>query len=159
MYVALTRQEEEAGRSLQLEERLRSHYSVVLEHMEAQLKMVIPREFPVARVPSSHHRVRVLQALRLQDDADKLWLEDVELRNRQQVEALRAFEEKCRRLYDTRLHDYAEKTAQQLAKYEQELLEVRRIGTGDGWWCCSCSLCCPSVRLCVCVRSDLTGPD
>ena len=34
------RQEEEAGRSLQLEERLRSHYSVVLEHMEAQLKMV-----------------------------------------------------------------------------------------------------------------------
>jgi hypothetical protein len=90
-----------------------------------------------------------LQALRLQDDADKLWLDDVELRNRQQVEALRAFEEKCRRLYDTRLHDYAEKTAQQLAKYEQELLEVRGDMIWDGGWgCCSCALCC-AVRLCV----------
>jgi len=95
-------EDEETGRSLQLEERLRSHYSVVLEHMEAQLKM----------------------ALKLQDDADKLWLEDVENRNRHQVETLRAFEDKCRRLYDTRLHEYAEKTAQQLARYEQELLEA-----------------------------------
>ena len=74
-----------------------------------------------------------MQALRLQDDADKLWLEDVELRNRQQVEALRAFEEKCRRLYDTRLHEYAEKTAQQLAKYEQELLEVSECVSVRAW--------------------------
>lgn len=34
-------EEEETGRAMQLEERLRSHYSVVLEHMEAQLKMAL----------------------------------------------------------------------------------------------------------------------
>eukprot|EP01037_Dinobryon_pediforme_P018491 gene18491-18768_t len=93
---------QETGRSIQLEERLRSHYCVVLEHMESQLKM----------------------ALKLQDDADKLWLEDVENRNRQQVDILRSFEEKCRRLYDTRLREYTEKSSEQLAKYEQELLEA-----------------------------------
>jgi hypothetical protein len=48
----------------------------VLEHLEAQLHM----------------------ALQLLDDVDKLWLEDVKSRNRSQLEALRAFEDKCRRL-------------------------------------------------------------
>ena len=68
------RQEEEAGRSLQLEERLRSHYSVVLEHMEAQLKMVggYYKQHDILANSSLHY---LLQALRLQDDADKLWLE------------------------------------------------------------------------------------
>jgi hypothetical protein len=56
-------EEEETSRAKQLEERLRSHYSAVLEHMEAQLQM----------------------ALQLQDDADKQWMEDVEARNKQQV--------------------------------------------------------------------------
>lgn len=95
-------EEEETGRAMQLEERLRSHYSVVLEHMESQLKM----------------------ALQLQDDADKQWLEDVEARNKQQIETLQAFEEKCRRLYDTRLNDFADKTRQQISQYEDHLLEV-----------------------------------
>lgn len=95
-------EEEETGRAMQLEEKLRSHYSVVLEHMEAQLKM----------------------ALKLQDDADKQWLEDVEERNRQQLETLKAFEEKCKRLYDTRLAEYADKTSQQIAQYEEQLLEA-----------------------------------
>lgn len=95
-------EEEEIGRAMQLEERLRSHYSVVLEHMEAQLKM----------------------ALQLQDDADKQWLEDVESRNRQQMETLKGFEEKCRRLYDTRLAEYADKTSQQITEYEEQLLQV-----------------------------------
>jgi hypothetical protein len=95
-------EEEEIGRALQLEERLRSHYSVVLEHMEAQLKM----------------------ALTLQDDADKQWLEDVEGRNKQQLETLRAFEEKCKRLYDTRLTEFADKTSRQMGEYEEQLLQV-----------------------------------
>jgi len=98
-------EEEEIGRALQLEERLRSHYSVVLEHMECQLKM----------------------ALSLQDDADKQWLEDVEYRNHQQLNTLKAFEEKCQRLYDTRLLEYAEKTNQHIAEYEQQLLEVSTV--------------------------------
>ena len=76
--------------------------------------------------------------------------QDVELRNRQQVEALRAFEEKCRRLYDTRLHEYAEKTAQQLAKYEQELLQVpcqTRLSTSPS----------PSLSLSLCVVGGQRG--
>lgn len=95
-------EEEETARAYQLEEKLRSHYSVVLEHMESQLKM----------------------ALKLQDDADKHWLEDIEIRNKHQIETLKAFEEKCRRLYDKRLNDFAEKTNQQIAQYEEQLLEV-----------------------------------
>ena len=54
---------EEASRAKQLEERLRSHYTAVLEHMESQLQM----------------------ALKLQDEADRQWMEDVEARNKQQA--------------------------------------------------------------------------
>jgi hypothetical protein len=95
-------EEEEASRAKQLEERLRNHYSAVLEHMESQLQM----------------------ALKLQDEADKQWMEDVEARNKQQVITLRSFEEKCRRLYETRLSEYVEKTDQQLTEYEEQLLQV-----------------------------------
>jgi len=35
-----------------------------------------------------------------------------------------AFEDKCKRLYDVRLTEYAEKTGQQIAQYEEQLLEV-----------------------------------
>lgn len=56
-------EEEETIRAKQLEERLRNHYSAVLEHMESQLQM----------------------ALKLQDEADRQWMEDVEARNKQQV--------------------------------------------------------------------------
>ena len=37
---------------------------------------------------------------------------------------MRAFEEKCRRLYETRLTDYIERTDQQLSEYESQLLQV-----------------------------------
>lgn len=47
----------------------------------------------------------------------------MEARNSQQVEVLRAFEEKCRRLYDTRLQDYIAKTDEQMSSYEDKLLE------------------------------------
>jgi hypothetical protein len=107
-------EEEETSRAKQLEERLRNHYSAVLEHMESQLQM----------------------ALKLQDEADRQWMEDVEARNKQQVRAdllslilaqvttMRSFEEKCRRLYDTRLSEYVERTDQQLSEYEEQLLQV-----------------------------------
>jgi hypothetical protein len=42
-----------------------------------------------------------------------------------QVATLRAFEDKCKRLYDVRLTEYAEKTAQQMGQYEEQLLQVR----------------------------------
>jgi hypothetical protein len=38
---------------MQLEERLRAHYSVVLEHMEAQLKMAL-------RLQVTQRRLRIL---------------------------------------------------------------------------------------------------
>lgn len=95
-------EEEEAVRSRQLEERLRHHYSAVLEHMEAQLQT----------------------SLKLQDDVDKQWLADVEARNKQQVATMRAFEDKCRRLYDTRLTEYISHTDKQLSEYEEQLLQV-----------------------------------
>ena len=37
---------------MQLEERLRAHYSVVLEHMEAQLKMAL--RLQVLNISNSH---------------------------------------------------------------------------------------------------------
>lgn len=95
-------EEEETNRAKQLEERLRSHYSAVLEHMEAQLQM----------------------ALQLQDEADKQWMEDVEARNKQQVTTIKAFEDKCRRLYDTRLTEYMQRSDEQMSNYEDQLLEV-----------------------------------
>ena len=51
-------EDEEINRTKQLEEKLRHHYSTILEHMEAQLQM----------------------ALRMQDEADKQWMDDVEAR-------------------------------------------------------------------------------
>ncbi len=95
-------EEEELARAKQMEERLRSHYSAVLEHMEAQLKM----------------------ALQLNDEADKQWMADVEARNKQQIAIVKAFEAKCKRLYDTRLAEYVQKTDEQLSQYEQQLLGI-----------------------------------
>ncbi len=95
-------EQEEVARTKQLEERLRNHYSAVLAHMETQLQL----------------------ALKLQDDADKQWMEDVEVRNRQQVSTLKAFEAKCRRLYDGRLSDYIAQTNTQLGEYESALLKM-----------------------------------
>lgn len=95
-------EQEEVARAKQLEERLRNHYSAVLAHMETQLQL----------------------ALKLQDDADKQWMEDVEIRNKQQVNTLKAFEAKCRRLYDGRLSDYIAQTNAQLGEYETALLKM-----------------------------------
>jgi hypothetical protein len=94
-------EEEEVGRAKGIEARLRAHYTTIVDNMETQLKL----------------------ALRLQDDADKQWLEDVEARNKQQVVAMKSFEEKCRRLYDTRLAEYTERTDNQLSEYEDELMK------------------------------------
>jgi len=93
-------EEEEIGRAKGIEMRLRAHYSTIVDNMETQLKV----------------------ALRLQDDADKQWLEDVEARNKQQVQAMKAFEDKCRRLYDARLAEYSEHTEKQLSEYEDQLM-------------------------------------
>lgn len=95
-------EDEEVARAKRLEDRLRSHYSVILEHMEAQLQM----------------------ALQLQDEVDKQWVKDVEMRNRQQTTLMSAFENKCRRLYDTRLTEYIERTDQQMTEYTTQLLQV-----------------------------------
>jgi hypothetical protein len=98
-------EEEEVTRIKQVEEKIRNNYNIVLEHMEAQLKM----------------------ALQLQDDADSKWLEDLDHRNKKQLESIRMFEEKCRQLYETRLAEYAEKTSSQIAAYEEKLLEVGSV--------------------------------
>jgi len=95
-------EDEEVARAKRLEDRLRSHYSAILEHMEAQLQM----------------------ALQLQDEVDKQWVKDVEMRNRQQTTLMTAFEKKCRRLYDTRLTEYIERTDQQMTEYTTQLLQV-----------------------------------
>jgi hypothetical protein len=95
-------EDEELSRAKRLEDRLRGHYCVVLEHMEAQLQM----------------------ALTLQDEVDKQWVKDVEMRNRQQMKMMNAFEKKCRRLYDTRLSEYVEKTDEQMMEYQTQLLQV-----------------------------------
>ena len=80
----------EATRAKKLDQRLRNHYETVIEHMQSQLDA----------------------ALKLNDDADKQWMEDVEARNRQQVATMQAYEEKCRRLYQTRLTEYIERTGE-----------------------------------------------
>ncbi len=95
-------EDEEISRSKRLEERLRGHYSIILEHMESQLQM----------------------ALSLQDEVDKQWVKDVEMRNRQQMKMMNAFEKKCRRLYDERLTEYVERTDEQMTEYQTQLLQV-----------------------------------
>ncbi len=95
-------EDEELARAKRLEDRLRGHYCVILEHMEAQLQM----------------------ALTLQDEVDKQWVKDVEMRNRQQMTMMTAYEKKCRRLYDERLTEYIERTDEQMTEYQTQLLQV-----------------------------------
>ena len=95
-------EEEETARAKRLEDRLRGHYSVILEHMEAQLQM----------------------ALQLQDEADKQWMKDVEMRNAQQIKMMNNFEKKCRKLYETRLMEYTERSDEQLNQYNAQLLHI-----------------------------------
>jgi uncharacterized protein YktB (UPF0637 family) len=95
-------EEEEVARIKQAEEKIRTNYSIVLEHMESQLHM----------------------SLQLQDDADRKWFDELEDRNRKQLETIRMFENKCKKLYESRLIEYAEKTCAQIASYEEKLLEV-----------------------------------
>ena len=97
-----TWENQESGRSTQLEKRLKSYYKVVLDHMQEQLST----------------------ALKVQDEADKQWLEDIEARSQQQIETLKAFEDKCKRLYETRLIEYAEKTQSKIDEYENQLLDA-----------------------------------
>jgi hypothetical protein len=95
-------EEEEVARIKQAEEKIRANYSIVLEHIESQLHM----------------------SLQLQDDADRKWFDELEDRNKKQLETIRMFENKCKKLYETRLIEYAEKTCAQIASYEEKLLEV-----------------------------------
>lgn len=96
-------QAEEATRSEALEQRLHTHYNMVLRHMQTQLDM----------------------ALRLHAEADQQWIADIQSRHSQQMAALRAYETKCRQLYDTRLREYTELTRAQLAHCQEELLQTR----------------------------------
>ena len=96
--------EEEHARAKASEASLRAHYGALLEHMESQLKM----------------------ATAVQDAADHQWQVDVERRNKQQVEALRSFENRCHRLYSGRMDDFAQRTGEQLRAREEEVLELRR---------------------------------
>lgn len=63
-----------------IEERNRSHFKAVLNHMEKQLKT----------------------SLSLQNEVDTRWLEELDRRSQNQAETLFAFEEKCKQLYDER---------------------------------------------------------
>ncbi len=95
-------EEEEILRIQQMEIKIRQHYELIIEQLENQLKL----------------------ALQLQDTADQQWLQDLELRNRQQLDMMKSFEEKCKKLYEIRLLEYAEKTSAQISSYEEKLLEV-----------------------------------
>lgn len=122
-------EEEEVTRIRQVEEKIRNNYNIVLEHMEAQLKM----------------------ALQLQDDADSKWLEDLDHRNKKQLESIRMFEEKCRQLYETRLAEYAEKSSSQIAAYEEKLLEVFFISSI--YLCFFCYYFdCTTLFVAVCIK-------
>ena len=96
--------EEELARAKASEASLRAHYGALLEHMESQLKMTAA----------------------VQDAADHQWQVDVERRNKQQVETLRSFENRCHRLYSGRMDDFALRTGEQLRAREEEVLELRR---------------------------------
>jgi hypothetical protein len=93
-------QQAEEQRVEQLENRLRVHYETVLEHAQIQVQM----------------------ALKLNDDADQRWMEDLAHRNKRQIEAMHAFEDKCKRLYEGRLTEHEEQMQEQLAQYEDRIL-------------------------------------
>lgn len=112
-------EEEEVARIKQAEEKIRTNYSIVLEHMESQLHM----------------------SLQLQDDADRKWFDELEDRNKKQLETIRMFENKCKKLYESRLIEYAEKTCAQIASYEEKLLEVNFSP-----WFCTLLICAVGER-------------
>lgn len=95
-------EEEEIIRIKLTEEKLKNNYNIILEHMENQLKM----------------------SLKLQDDADEKWLEDMEQRNQIQLNNLKNYEKKCRNLYEERLKEYMEKMMININKYEEKLLSL-----------------------------------
>jgi len=95
-------EEEEILRIQSMEGKIRQHYELVIEQLETQLKL----------------------ALQLQDKADEQWLQDLEIRNITQLDMITKFEEKCKKLYEIRLLEYAEKTSAQISSYEEKLLEV-----------------------------------
>merc|ERR1711871_421153 len=102
-------QKEESARQQQAENRLRTHYETVLQHAHEQLRM----------------------SLQLNDEVDKRLMADVEARNLQQLTAMRSFEAKCRRLYETRLAEYVSRTDEQLRKYEAELMQKGAEASAD----------------------------
>ena len=95
-------QKEETARANQAEKRLRAHFETVLAHSHEQL----------------------LMALKLNDEVDRRWMIDVGDRQESQLQLMKRFQEKCKRLYDDRLAEYVEQTDGQLREYEAQLLSA-----------------------------------
>ena len=100
---------EEATRGEALEQRLHTHYELVLRHVRHQLGL----------------------ALELHASSDAAWLADLEARHARQVGALRAHEAKCTRLYDGRLREYTERAAAQLEGAQDALLDGRGAAAAE----------------------------
>jgi hypothetical protein len=87
-----TWEEDEAARARQLEKRLRSHYDIVLQVGEAPHDYKGPGAGLTGVVSGWQHMQSQLElALRVNDEADKQWLEDVETRNKMQIEVSDSF--------------------------------------------------------------------
>src|SRR5690554_6206448 len=93
-----------------------------MSHMEAQLAMALRLQVCTASSCAISKQTELDSVW--QDEADAQWMADVEARNKQQITALTMYEEKCRRLYDTRLKEYVEKTDEQISKYEEKLVQA-----------------------------------
>jgi len=93
-------EDEEVHRSVVLERRIRSHYDLILTQVQSQLVL----------------------ALKMNEDADQEWMEEMRNHNYDHVCSMKTFEEKCRSHYELRLNTYTESTDCRLAAYEENLL-------------------------------------
>ncbi len=76
------------------------HYAVIIDQIQAQLNL----------------------ALDLNDDLDQEWIDDVKARNCEHASSMKAFEERCRSLYESRLTAYIESADHRLSECEERLL-------------------------------------
>lgn len=95
-----TWEDEEVRRTRTLQERVCSHYAVIIDQIQAQLNL----------------------ALDLNDDLDQEWIDDVKARNCEHASSMKAFEERCRSLYESRLTAYIESADHRLSECEERLL-------------------------------------
>ena len=94
-------EEDEIKRAKAIEQRIKDHYDIVVSHLQTQLEL----------------------ALKVRDEVEVQWEEEVEGRNKLQLETMKAFEAKCRSLYVERFDTYTEKTKKMVEEYEQHLVE------------------------------------